>query len=115
MHFLSHYYTEKPRNHPLFVTALLIPDLASNFSKAYNSVIKNSVLPPEGNQREIHEGIAAHYRADKQFHASEPFLEQVEAMKQSFLKEGLSQKTLRLSVIAHVAVEMMIDRQIIVE
>ena len=115
MHFLSHYYTELPNNDPYFVTALIIPDLASHFSRAYNSVIKNSVLPLEGNLRQINNGITSHYKGDKRFHNSEPFLQHIELMKQSFLSEGLSRNILRLSVIAHVAVEMMIDRQIILE
>ncbi len=61
---------------------------------------------------EIHKGILAHYAADKQFHNSERFLQQVSKLTQEFMQQGLDRSRLRLSVIAHVAVELMLDRQI---
>ncbi len=61
---------------------------------------------------EIHKGILAHYAADKQFHNSQCFLQQVSKLTQEFMQQGLDRSRLRLSVIAHVAVELMLDRQI---
>ena len=115
MHFLSHYYTELPADNPLFVTALTIPDLTHGFSKAYNSVIKNASFPEDENLRQIHLGILKHYEADKRFHNSKLFMQHINLATQSFIKEGLDRSRLRLSVIAHLAVEMMIDRHIILE
>jgi len=115
MHFLSHYYYELPAKSPLFTVALGIPDLAPHFSKGYNSVIKNSVLPNNPLLLQIHEGILSHYAADKAFHNSPVFMNLISLTTQSFLTEGLSREKLRLSVISHLAVELMIDRQIILE
>ena len=115
MHFLSHYYYELPAKSPLFVVGLSIPDLTSGFSKAYNSVIKNSVLPSNPHLLQIHEGIVSHYEADKVFHNSPMFINLTSLTTQSFLSAGLNRQRLRLSVIAHVAVELMIDRQLIIE
>jgi len=115
MHFLSHYYYELPAKSPLFVVGLGIPDLAPDFSKIYNSAIKNSVLPNNEHVQQIHQGIMSHYKADKTFHNSPVFMNLLSVATQSFLTEGLSRERLRLSVIAHLAVEFMIDRQIIIE
>ncbi len=65
--------------------------------------------------REIQKGIISHYRADEIFHNSKLVTELMSLTTQSFLNEGLSRERLRLSVIAHVAVELMIDRQIMLE
>jgi hypothetical protein len=115
MHFLSHYYYELPVKSPLFVAGLSIPDLAPGFSKIYNSVVKNSVLPNNKDFEQIQLGILSHYEADKAFHNSPIFMNLLSLTTQSFLTQGLSRQRLRLSVIAHLAVELMIDRQILIE
>lgn len=115
MHFLSHYYYELPLKSPLFVVGLSIPDLTPGFSKTYNSVIKNSVLNKGYDVQQIQNGIESHYKGDKFFHNSAGFKELMSLTTQSFLGTGLSRERLRLSVISHVAVELMIDRQILLE
>jgi len=113
MHFLSHYYTENTDNNPLFVAALGIPDLTPSFSKVYNSVIKNMPLPQHPTMLAVHNGILRHYAGDKKFHNSPMVMQQMEEVTQSFIDEKLDRQRLRLSVIAHIAVEMLIDRQIV--
>ena len=115
MHFLSHYYYELPAKSPLFVAGLSLPDLTPGFSRTYNSVIKNSVLNKEYDVQEIQKGIISHYEADKFFHNSKQFTELMALTIQAFIAEGLSRERLRLSVIAHIAVELMIDRLIMME
>ncbi|MFN8286495.1 MAG: hypothetical protein U0V74_07075 [Chitinophagales bacterium] len=113
MHFLSHYYTEMPANNPLFVAALGIPDLTSGFSKIYNSLVKNSIEPVDANLGWVRKGVLAHYEGDKKFHNSPLFMQQQQAFTQSFTEAGLDRTRLRLSVLAHIAVELMLDRQIL--
>ena len=115
MHFLSHFYTELPLNNPLFVAALAIPDLTPGFSKIYNSTIKGMQIPANARLAEVHKGILAHYEGDKRFHNSDPFMQQQHAFTQSFIAAGLNRQRLRLSVLAHIAVEMMLDRQILLQ
>ncbi len=115
MHFLSHFYTELPADDPLYVAGLIIPDLTRGFSKAYNSVLKNSLYPEEKALKEVHSGILKHYEGDKKFHNSILFMQHCSSLTQSFIKEELSRKRLRLSVIAHLAIEMLIDRHIMLE
>mgnify|MGYP003350157359 CR=1 FL=1 len=111
MHFLSHYYTELPNNNPLFVVALGIPDLTHGFTKIYNAKLKHAELSGLSHLEIIHEGIHHHFEGDKKFHSSPLFEEQVQQCLESFLKAGLTRGELRLSVIAHLVVEMLIDRQ----
>ncbi len=115
MHFLAHYYTELPANNPLFVVALTIPDLTPRFTKIYNSLIVKHAPPEDENLKQIHTGIVQHFGADKRFHSSPLFLKHVSQAIQRFLQAGLTRERLRLSVIAHLATEMIIDRQIILE
>ncbi len=115
MHFLSHYYVEQPHDNPLFVAGLGIPDLVSGFSRTYNRVLKNALQPENNDLQQIHKGILHHYAADKRFHNSPLFMQHLALATQSFIREGLNRERLRLSVIAHVAVELMIDRRILLE
>jgi hypothetical protein len=115
MHFLAHYYTELPNNHPLFITGLCIPDLWPRFTRVYN---KNIVKHPpftSPDLKQIQSGIVQHFGADKRFHNSPLFLKEVTAAIQSFVDAGLDRQRIRISVIAHLAVEMLIDRQIVLK
>ncbi|MBL0310118.1 MAG: hypothetical protein IPP77_10690 [Bacteroidetes bacterium] len=112
VHFLSHYYTEQPNQSPFFVAGLGIPDLTPGFARIHNSIILKKPAPEQDDLKEIHQGIVRHYAGDKWFHASALFAKHVSLFCSAFLKEGLDRERLRLSVIAHIAVEMMIDRQI---
>ncbi|MBK7149381.1 MAG: hypothetical protein IPH78_11315 [Bacteroidetes bacterium] len=112
MNFLSHFYFELPNTNPYFVAGLAVPDLTIHFSKRYNQIIKGADIPAANDLAEIHRGILAHYAADKKFHNSPLFLNQVSVLIQECLKQGLDRRRWRLSVLSHLAVEMMLDRQI---
>lgn len=115
MHFLSHYYTELPNQEPLFVAGLLLPDLTPGFTKIYNSLIVKHTPYTSPALKQIQLGIVQHFGADKRFHNSPLFVKHVKDATQTFIEAGLNRQRLRLSVIAHIAIEMMIDRQIILE
>ncbi len=115
MHFLAHYYTELPADNPLFVAGLTIPDLTPRFTKIYNSLIVKHSPPTSPDLKQIQNSIVQHFKGDKRFHPSSLFLEQIKLTIEAFLKEGLNRERLRLSVIAHLAVEMLIDRQIVMQ
>jgi hypothetical protein len=115
MHFLSHYYTELPNNNPLFVVALGIPDLTGSFARVYNSILKKATINGNPDNSIIHNGILKHFEADKRFHQSPVFNAMVKECTSAFVNEGLNRNWLRLSVIAHLATEMMLDRQIVIQ
>lgn len=113
MHFLSHYYTELPENEPLFVVGLAIPDLTNGFSKAYNRTLKNAALPADAELQNIHKGVLRHFEGDRKFHNGQAFMQEVKDTTNNFVETGLDRNRIRLSVVAHLAVELMIDRQIV--
>ena len=116
MHFLSHYYTEMAETHPLTVVGLALPDLTPGFTWAYNAVLKKAdtvLLTPE--LQPIQLGVELHYSGDKKFHTSDLFKQLVTEATQSMVNEGLNREKLRLSVLAHVGMEMLIDRQIVLQ
>lgn len=113
MHFLSHYYTELPENEPLFVVGLCIPDLTNGFAKAYNRKLKNAALPADVPLQNVHRGIMQHFEGDRRFHSSAAFIQEVKDTTHTFVETGLDRNRIRLSVVAHLAVELMIDRQIV--
>lgn len=115
MHFLSHYYTELPNNNPLFVVALGIPDLTHGFAKTYNSRLKHATVPLHDDMAVIHNGVIQHFAGDARFHSSPVFMQQVKEATASLVEAGMNRQHLRLSVIAHLAVEMLIDRHIIIQ
>ena len=113
MHFLSHFFVEQVEQGPYFTLGLIMPDLTTSFSKYYNSTISKSPAPEQEKLRFIHKGILQHYAGDKWFHQSAAFNDAVTQSIHHFSQAGLNRNRLRLSVIAHLTIEMMIDRQII--
>lgn len=115
MHFLAHYYTELPNDNPLFITGLCIPDLWPRFTRVYNKNIVKHPVFTSPDLKQIQSGIVQHFGADKRFHNSPLFLKEVTNAIQSFVDAGLDRQRIRISVIAHLAVEMLIDRQIVLK
>lgn len=115
MHFLAHYYTELPNDNPLFITGLCIPDLWPRFTRVYNRNLVKHAPFTNPDLKQIHSGIVQHFGADKRFHNSPLFLKEVTNAIQSFADAGLDRQRIRTSVIAHLAVEMLIDRQIVLK
>lgn len=113
MHFLSHFFVEQVEQGPYFTLGLIMPDLTTSFSKYYNSTISKNTAPEQEELRLIHQGILQHYTGDKWFHQSAAFNDAVTQSIHHFTRAGLNRNRLRLSVIAHLTMEMMIDRQIV--
>lgn len=113
MHFLSHFYVEQAEQNPLTLAGLIMPDLTPGFSKLYNSILAKQEAPENEALLALHSGILKHYQGDKWFHQSILFTQPVSHAIEHFIEAGLNRKHIRLSVLAHVAVEMMIDRHIL--
>lgn len=115
MNFLSHYFVEGQPEEPLFASALLVPDLVSGFTKVYNQHIRKNTMPLPVALQWVNEGIVHHYVADRKFHNSRYFTHACQVALQEMLQAGLNRNQLRLSVLAHLAVELLLDRALLLQ
>jgi hypothetical protein len=113
VHYLAHYYIDKHELNPLFIVGLGLPDWIDGFSKQYNQTIKNSAISEASEVYPIAIGVKRHYAGDSLFHNHPLFIQLQKDLLQSFLNAGLNRTEWRLSILAHVGVELMIDRQIV--
>lgn len=108
MNYFSHFFVDHiPGNHE-YNTGLLLPDVTRNWIKTFKNHNSGSV---SGEQ--FYRGCLTHYAADKQFHSS-PFFKELfrEAgiiINNSAFSSGLNRKWF----LAHILLELMIDRILI--
>ena len=115
LHFLSHYFIDRLEHNPYLVVGALLPDIAPHFTQTYNRKIRNKVWDLEEPMRTIHRGVLRHYEADGAFHQSPTFSELCKTAIQCMMQTGLDRNRFRLSFLAHIAVEVLLDRWLIVE
>jgi len=113
LHYLAHYYIDKHIDDPLYVVGLGLPDWVNGFSKLHNQLIKHSKIDQTDPIYAIQQGVLRHYAGDLLFHNHPLFVQLQSELLQSFLTVGLKREEWRLSLLAHVGTELMIDRQIV--
>ncbi len=119
MNFLSHFYHEIPVNDPYFTVGLILPDILSNYSFRNRETVKlHAAKIADSDDEEIlslSRGVRRHYEVDGFFHESEFFDRNVEAIKQMILPLHLPPFEHRLYAFAHVALEIILDRTILLQ
>lgn len=115
MHFLSHYYVDRHSADPYRVVGALLPDISPGFTRTYNAVIRKNDWALKHESALIHQGVLRHYEVDMQFHGSPVFEEAVALALKVLLASGLDRDRYRLSFIAHIAIELVLDRLLIGE
>ncbi len=108
MHFLAHLYAQREASSPEFAFGLMLPDLVSGFTKVYNRVLSKSPSDDE-----LHKGIQHHFTDDKLFHSIPMFEQLNHQLTHQLVSAGLNRSEIRLSVIAHLLVEMLLDRWLV--
>lgn len=112
MNFLSHYYLDRDNPSVYYKLGLMLPDLI----KGYNRLMRKGVAayhPTLPEHVAISQGISRHQAVDKIFHAL-PEFDLLQANLKSELKTlQLLEALPRAWFLAHIAVEMMIDRQLL--
>ena len=106
---LSHYYLDCDHPSPYFKAGLLLPDLVRGF----NEKLRRSVFATEpvcAEHRYMAEGVRKHYAVDRLFHQSETFLSAVRQVSGALLPELFPSFQHRRYFMAHVLVEMLLDR-----
>lgn len=115
VHFLSHYYLDKQLHNPYFVTGALLPDILPHFTKTYNDSIRKKTWVFDEPIRSLHSGILRHYELDALFHASGTFKEMCHQASELFMRAGLDRNKFRLWFVSHIAVEVLLDRQLLLQ
>ncbi|MCS6935528.1 MAG: hypothetical protein NZM35_10330 [Chitinophagales bacterium] len=113
MFFVSHYLYEGAPASPYVAAGLTIPDLKRGFTRIYHRHIHNTVTPAGELLSALHEGIQRHYAADRQFHSSVWFNQQCHDFLHMMEHEGLNRRRLRLSVLAHLGVELLLEAMLV--
>jgi len=108
MHFLAHLHAQREVSSPEFAFGLMLPDLVPGFTKVYNRILSKAQ-----NDSELHKGIQNHFKDDKLFHANASFEGLNHQLTHQLVESGLNRAELRLSVIAHLLVEMLFDRWLV--
>jgi len=113
MHFLSHYYVDRSRHNPSFVFGALLPDIAPHFTKTYNGKIRNSAWGLEEPGTSLHRGVLRHFELDAAFHNSVAFKAACSFASERLEEAGLDRQLYRFWFLGHIAVEVLLDRQLI--
>jgi hypothetical protein len=88
----------------------VFPDLVYGFTKYFNQKIQPSRLILNEVELQFHLGLKTHFYDDKQFHANKKFEEFCRELVKTMLDKQLDRNILRLSFLAHLLVEMLLDR-----
>ncbi len=112
MNFLSHYYLDRDNPSAYFKLGLLLPDLV----KGYNKHMRKGVAayqPTLPEHQALSLGIAKHHLTDKVFHGLDEFATLQANFKSELKTLHLLEALPRAWFLAHIGVEMMIDRQLL--
>jgi len=113
MNLLSHYYLDAEKGRPYYNTGLVMPDLMGSFKKGWKP--PKSVFFNNNYQKELYSGMLQHQETDRQFHASLFFTHAIPDIRKIFEKNGLKLPGVRLFFVAHIMLELMLDRLILLD
>lgn len=116
MNFLSHYYLGRHKEDPHFTLGLVLPDLARNNDKALR--FRDGVLEAASTSnamKHLHEGVQFHHLTDHLFHNSPYFEEKSQELKAILLKYPFQSLKKHYHFLAHIALELMLDRMLLKE
>ena len=112
MNYLTHYLIDHKNSNPNYNFGLALPDLV-NIAKRGWRPLNHSFPVQNHNVNDIYAGFQQHFAADASFHNSHIFDTNTRRLRLELEKMGLNQPGIKLFFVAHVLLEMMIDRHII--
>lgn len=114
LNYLSHYFCEYPDQRPYFVLGLILPDLVRELEpRKIRFVPEELQTALDQRGHDLNEGIIRHLQVDEMFHQSNFFHEKVAQIKDWLLRYEYETIPSRIPVFAHVLLELMIDRVLI--
>lgn len=115
VHFLAHFFSSPDPLNPYVTIGLAIPDMHRQFTRVYNTSRLSQFIPTGEQQLAVHAGILAHYQQDAVFHELPVFSEWVQRVQQLYHQKAEGTLITRLFFLAHLGVEMLIDRAIVMQ
>jgi len=120
MNFLSHFFLDRQIDDSLFVVGACTPDLLSVFDRKIkfkerevSKRVLNSQLSPE--QQSFYQGVIRHFQVDKLFHSSDFFHSETQRLGQDLREAFPNQEIKRSFFVAHILLELVLDRLLIHE
>jgi hypothetical protein len=116
MNFIAHYYLEDKNSSTYYNLGLVMPDLVRIFLRGkhiFPTRMEDSIFTAE--QLQINEGSKTHMEQDKVFHNSKYFHHMMGFSKEAFHKNGVSGLIPKYWFLAHIALELILDRYLIIE
>jgi hypothetical protein len=113
MNFLSHYYLDSEKDNIYFNFGLILPDLMGIYRRGWKLSSKQHKFDGIPELREILRGVIKHYELDSVFHQSGFFRKFTDLMADQLNAEGEDLPTYKRHFIAHILLELIIDRVII--
>lgn len=113
MNYISHYYTDNDPANPYFNFGLMLPDMLGTVHRGWKPMTGKEYHFASDKALHIWQGFQRHLLADSIFHNTDFFYSQTRYIRNVLETGGLVQPGLRLFFVAHVLLEMMLDRLII--
>jgi hypothetical protein len=118
MNYLTHFLVDHHAERPHYNFGLALPDLVNVSRRGWKPVTVSAFEKVNGKQDERHaaeiwEGYQQHIKADAAFHNTELFLSHSKRLRKEMEKYGLVQDGTRLFFVAHVLLEILMDRHIV--
>lgn len=117
MNFVAHFYLDRHYGNSSFAIGAATPDLLSIYNaelrikNAQVQKVDTDSLSPVG--QELLKGVERHFLADRIFHSSEFFTAETQFLSRSFADNFMDGDVPRKYFIAHVLLELMLDKVLI--
>jgi hypothetical protein len=112
MNYLSHFYFFKKENDPYYNCGLIFPDWLASFKR---TKLVSNIVTGNNTEERIAAGVQNHFLGDKIFHSSSYFREHTHGIKLLLEKSNLDKEKFRFSFLAHILLEMMLDRLLLLK
>ena len=113
MNILSHYFIDRNHPSPYYLLGVIMPDLIAHFNQKLRKPVFQYQTPDSTEHLQILNGIKRHYEIDAIFHSSNFFRHYSSYIKDHVLKHDLPSFRRRTYFLAHVLLEMLLDRLLI--
>ena len=113
MNFIAHYYLDGERGNPHYNFGLILPDLLSIQKRGWKVTDRNHIEAISEYNMQIVKGVLKHYDLDSLFHQSDYFITHTKYIKSLFTVSQIETVRKRKHFLAHILLELIIDRVII--